>query len=203
LTFVIVGGGATGVELAGAIAEIVRQALKDDFRSIHPEEAQIILLDGAPRVLGPFPETLSAKAERSLKRLGVHLRTGARVNRIDLDGITLESGGSEEWLPTRTVIWAGGVTAAPLGRILAERTRAETDRGGRIEVGPDLTIAGYPEIYVVGDLALYRDREGKPLPGVAQVAMQQGAYAAKAIPKRFVGKAVGRPSNTSIKAAWQ
>ena len=188
LTFVIVGAGATGVELAGAIAEIARQTLKDDFRSIHPEEAQILLLDGAPRVLGPFPETLSEKAQRSLERLGVHVRTGVMVKSVDREGLTLECGDSLERLPSRTVIWAGGVTAASLGGILAERTHAKTDRGGRIEVGPDLTVAGYPEIYVIGDLALYRDRDAKPLPGVAQVAMQQGTYAAKSIIKKIRGE---------------
>ena len=153
LNFVIVGAGATGVELAGAIAEIARQTLKDDFRSIHPEDAQIVLLDGAPRVLGPFPETLSEKAQRSLERLGVHVRTGVMVKSVDREGLTLECGNSIERLPSRTVIWAGGVTAASLGGILAERTHVKTDRGGRIEVGPDLTVAGYPEIYVVADLA--------------------------------------------------
>ena len=188
LTFVIVGAGATGVELAGAIAEIARQTLKNDFRSIHPKEAQIVLLDGAPRVLGPFPEALSEKARGALEKLGVHVRTEVMVKGVDRDGLTLECGNSLERLPTRTVIWAGGVTAASLGRILAERTHATTDRGGRIEVDPDLTISEYREIYVVGDLALYRDRDGKPLPGVAQVAMQQGTYAAKAILKRIRGE---------------
>ncbi|HTR37548.1 MAG TPA: NAD(P)/FAD-dependent oxidoreductase [Bryobacteraceae bacterium] len=188
LTFVIAGGGATGVELAGAIAEIAQQTLKDDFRSIHPDEARIVLLDGAPRVLGPFPEVLSRKAESSLAKLGVQVRTGVVVKSVDRGGLTLERGASVERLPSRTVIWAGGVTAASIGRILAERTHAETDRSGRIVVGPDLTIPGYPDIYVVGDLALCRDRKGKPLPGVAQVAMQQGTYAARAILKQLSGK---------------
>jgi NADH:ubiquinone reductase (H+-translocating) len=187
LTFVIVGAGATGVELAGAIAEIARQTLKDDFRSIRPDEAQIVLLDGAPRVLGPFPEILSRKAEGSLAKLGVQVRTGVMVKSVDRNGLTLEHGESVERLESRTVIWAGGVTAASIGRILAERTQAETDRGGRIVVGPDLTIPGYPDIYVVGDLALYRDRQGKPLPGVAQVAMQQGTYAGRAILRKLTG----------------
>jgi NADH:quinone reductase (non-electrogenic) len=193
LTFVIVGGGPTGVELAGAIGEIARQTLKNDFRSIHPDEAQILLLDGSPRVLMPFPEELSQKAESSLAKLGVQVRTSVMVKDVDRDGVTLKIGDRPDRLLTRTVIWAGGVTVAPLGRILANRTQAETDRGGRIKVGPDLTISGFPDIYVVGDLTLYLDRDGKPLPGVAQVAMQQGTYAASAIKKRIRGEAPPQP----------
>jgi NADH:ubiquinone reductase (H+-translocating) len=189
LTFVIVGAGPTGVELAGAIGEIARQTLKNDFRSIHPEEAQIILLDGAPRLLMPFPEDLAHKAEHSLAKLGVQVKTGVMVKDVDRDGVTIEAGNRKDRLPTRTVIWAGGVTVAPLGRTLANRTKAENDRGGRIKVGPDLTITNFPDIYVVGDLALAMDRNGKPLAGVAQVAMQQGTYAAKAILRKVQGKA--------------
>src|SRR5271154_1119455 len=188
LTFVIVGAGPTGVELAGAIGEIARETLKNDFRSIHPEESRIILLDGAPRLLMAFPEDLAQKAEQSLAQLGVEIKTGAMVKNVDREGVTLEFGNRVERLATRTVIWAGGVTVAPLGRTLAKRTGAETDRGGRIKVGPDLTIAKYPDIYVVGDLALSLDSSGKPLPGVAQVAMQQGTYAAKAIVRKIRGK---------------
>ncbi|HWC16251.1 MAG TPA: NAD(P)/FAD-dependent oxidoreductase [Terriglobales bacterium] len=184
LTFVIVGAGATGVELAGAIGEIARQTLKNDFRSIHPEEAQIILLDGSPRLLMPFPEDLSHKAERSLAKLGVQAKMGARVTQVDQDGVDLQINGSSERLSSKTVIWAGGVTVPALGRILAIRTGAETDRQGRIKVGPDLTIANFSDIYVVGDLALSTNKDGKPLPGVAQVAMQQGTYAAKAIVRK-------------------
>ena len=181
LTFVIVGAGATGVELAGAIAEIARQTLKHDFRSIHPEEARIILMDGAPRVLPPFPEDLANKAARALAKLGVQVKTGLMVQDIDKEGLTIQSRDGIEHLEARTILWAGGVTASALGKILATRTKAETDRGGRIKVGPQLTVAGYPDIYVVGDLALSIDSDGKPLPGVAQVAMQQGTYAARAI----------------------
>src|SRR5262249_21236845 len=179
LTFVIVGAGPTGVELAGAIGEIARQTLKNDFRSIHPEEAQIILLDAAPRLLTPFPEDLAQKAERSLAKLGVRTRMGAMVEEVDRDGVSLRVNGSTERLSTKNVIWAGGVTVAPLGRTLAKRTGSETDHGGRIKVGPDLTIANFPEIYVIGDLALAQGSDGKPLAGVAQVAMQQGTYAAQ------------------------
>ncbi len=181
LTFVIVGAGPTGVELSGAIAEIARQTLKNDFRSIRPEEAQIILLDGAPRVLMPFPEGLAGKASRSLAKLGVEVRCGAMVKNVDKDGLTIDSGGRTDSIAARTVVWAGGITASPLGKIVASHTEAETDKGGRVKVKPDLTIPSYPDIYVVGDLASAMDEKGKPLPGVAQVAMQGGAYVAKAI----------------------
>src|SRR6201988_2013238 len=181
LTFVIVGAGPTGVELSGAIAEIARQTLKNDFRSIRPEEAQIILLDGAPRVLMPFPEDLAEKATRSLNALGVEVKCGAMVKNVDKDGLTIDSGGQTDSIAAKTVIWAGGITPSPLGKILASHTKAPTDKGGRVKVRPELTIPGYPDIYVVGDLASAIDNKGKPLPGVAQVAMQGGAYAAKAI----------------------
>jgi NADH dehydrogenase len=188
LTFVIVGAGPTGVELSGAIAEIARQTLKNDFRSIRPEEAQIILLDGAPRVLMPFPEDLAEKASRRLAKLGVEVRCGAMVKNVDKDGLTIDSGGRTDSIAAKTVVWAGGITASPLGKIVASHTKAETDRGGRVKVKPDLTIPGYPDIYVVGDLASAMDEKGKPLPGVAQVAMQGGAYAAKAILRKVKGQ---------------
>jgi NADH dehydrogenase len=189
LRFVIVGAGATGVELAGAIGEIARHTLKNDFRSIRPQDAEIILLDGAPRVLMAFPEDLAQKAVESLARLGVHVETGVMVKDIDHEGVTVERhGGATDRLESKTVIWAGGVTAAPLGRTLASRTRAETDRGGRIKVNPDLSIPNYPDIYVVGDLALASGPGGQPLPGVAQVAMQGGTYAAKAIVSKVEGR---------------
>jgi len=188
LTFVIVGAGPTGVELSGAIAEIARQTLKNDFRSIHPEEAQIILLDGAPRVLMPFPEDLAEKACHSLAKLGVKVRCGAMVKNVDKDGLTLDSGGQTDSIAAKTVVWAGGITASPLGKIVASHTKAETDKGGRVKVKPDLTIPSYPDIYVVGDLASAIDQKGKPLPGVAQVAMQGGAYAAKAILRKVKGQ---------------
>ena len=193
LTFVIVGAGPTGVELAGAIGEIARQTLKNDFRSIHPEEAQIILLDGSPRLLMTFPEDLARKAEQSLAKLGVQTRMSAMVHELDRDGVGFQVNGSTEHISSKTVIWAGGVTASPLARTLAKRTGADSDRGGRIKVGPDLTIANFPDIYVVGDLALSLDASGKPLAGVAQVAMQQGAYAAKAIVRKVTGQAKPKP----------
>ena len=187
LTFVIVGAGPTGVELSGAIAEIARQTLKHDFRSIKPEEAQIILLDGAPRALMPFPEDLAKKATRRLATLGVEVRTGAMVKNVDKEGLTIDSGGKTDSIAARTVVWAGGIAASPLGKIVASHTKAETDKGGGVKVKPDLTIPNYPDIYVVGDLASAVDKKGKPLPGVAQVAMQGGAYAAKAILQKVKG----------------
>ncbi|HWY71323.1 MAG TPA: NAD(P)/FAD-dependent oxidoreductase [Terriglobales bacterium] len=193
LTFVIVGAGPTGVELAGAIGEIARQTLKNDFRSIHPEEAQIILLDGAPRLLMSFPEDLARKAERFLAKLGVQAKMGTMVKDVDRDGVSLQINGSTERLSSKTVIWAGGVTVSPLGRTLAKRTGAETDRGGRIKVGPDLTLVNFPDIYVIGDLALTVNKNGEPLAGVAQVAMQQGTYAAKAIVRKVRGQAKPEP----------
>jgi NADH:ubiquinone reductase (H+-translocating) len=193
LTFVIVGAGATGVELAGAIAEIARQTLKNDFRSIRPEEAEIILLDGAPRVLPPFPDDLAQKAQRSLEKLGVEVKTGVMVKDVDQQGVTIETHNGTQRLNARAVIWAGGVTVSPLGRTVAKRTNAETDRGGRIKVNPDLTVPNYPNIYVVGDLALVAGPNGKPLPGVAQVAMQQGTYAAKAIVRKLASETEIKP----------
>jgi NADH dehydrogenase len=193
LNFVIVGAGPTGVELAGAIGEIARQTLKNDFRSIHPQDAQITLLDASPRLLMTFPEDLAQKAERSLAKLGVQTKMGARVTTVDRDGVSIEVNGSGQRLSTKTVIWAGGVTVAPLAKMLAKNTGAETDHGGRIKVGPDLTIANFPDIYIIGDLALSIDSKGKPLPGVAQVAMQGGAYAAKAIVRKVKGQPNQKP----------
>jgi NADH dehydrogenase len=188
LTFVIVGAGPTGVELAGAIGEIAGQTLKSEFRSIHPQEARIILLDGSPRVLMSFPEDLADKATRSLGRLGIEVRSGARVQHVDKDGPTVECDGRTDSIAAKTVIWAGGVTASPLGKILATRTKAEIEKGGRVKVRPDLTIPNYPDIYVIGDLAWATDAAGKPWPGLAQVAMQGGTYAAKSILRRVKGQ---------------
>jgi NADH dehydrogenase len=193
LTFTIVGAGPTGVELAGAIGEIARQTLRHDFRSIDPEDAQIILLDASPRLLMAFPEDLAQKAERSLTKLGVQTKMGALVHEVTRDGISFQANGATQSLSTKTVIWAGGVTVSPLAKTLAKRTGAETDRGGRIKVSPDLTIANFPDVYVVGDLALSIDKHGTPLQGVAQVAMQQGAYAAKAIVRKVKGQSKPAP----------
>ena len=188
LTFVIVGAGATGLELAGALAEIANETLKNDFRHINPREARIILMEGGPRVLGTFPEDLSAKAEKLLSRLSVEVNKNVMVTEIDAKGVTYKSGAESKRLPARTVLWAGGVTTNEFGRKLGERLHAETDRNGRIKVGPDLTVPGYPDIFIVGDLALSLDENGNPLPGVAQVAIQGGAYAAETILARLKGK---------------
>jgi NADH:quinone reductase (non-electrogenic) len=193
LTFVIVGAGATGMELSGALAEIANETLKNDFRRINPREARIILMEGGPRVLTAFPDDLSTKAERLVSRLGVEVTKGVMVTHIDSDGVTYSSGGESKLLPAKTVLWAGGVTTNEFGKKLAARTRAETDRSGRIKVTPNLTVPGYPEIFIVGDLALSLSEDGKPLPGVAQVAIQGGAYAAKAIRARLKGKKNSRP----------
>jgi NADH dehydrogenase len=188
LTFVIVGAGATGMELSGALAEIANETLKNDFRRINPREARIILMEGGPRVLNAFPEDLSAKAELLVSRLGVEVEKGVMVTDIDADGVTYKSGDESKRLPAKTVLWAGGVTANAFGRKVGERTHAETDRSGRIKVNPDLTVPGYPDIFIVGDLALSLGEDGNPLPGVAQVAIQGGAYAAKTIRARVNGK---------------
>jgi NADH dehydrogenase len=193
LTFVIVGAGATGLELAGALAEIANETLKNDFRRINPREARIILMEGGPRVLNAFPEDLSAKAEKLVSRLGVEVTKGVMVTCIDTEGVTYKSGDESKRLRAKTVLWAGGVTTNAFGRKLAERTKSETDRSGRIKVAPDLTVPGYPDIFVVGDLALSLNEEGKPLPGVAQVAIQGGAYAAKTIRARLKGKKDTKP----------
>jgi NADH:ubiquinone reductase (H+-translocating) len=193
LTFVIVGAGATGMELAGALAEIANETLKNDFRRINPREARIILMEGGERVLSTFPEDLSSKAEMLVSRLGVDVKKGVMVTCIDADGVTYKSGQESKSLIAKTVLWAGGVTTNLFGRKLAERTKSETDRSGRIKVSPDLTVSGYPDIYIVGDLALSLGEDGKPLPGVAQVAIQGGAYAAKTIRARQKGKKDTKP----------
>jgi NADH dehydrogenase len=188
LTFVIVGAGATGMELSGALAEIATETLRHDFRKINPKEARIVLMEGAARVLGAFPEDLSAKAEKLVTRLGVEVIKGVMVTNISAEGVTFKRGDAVEQLSARTVLWAGGVTATPFGRKLAEHTKTEADRSGRIKVKRDLTIPNYPDIFIIGDLACAADKEGKPLPGVAQVAMQGGAYAAKVIRARLAGR---------------
>jgi NADH dehydrogenase len=188
LTFVIVGAGATGVELGGALGEIANHTLKNDFRSIRPQDARIFVLDNAPGALSTYPEDLSHKAERSLLKLGVRVRGGVMVTEIDPEGVTLNTKSGSERLPTRTVIWAAGVTVSDFGRQLTKRTGADTDKSGHIKVNPDLTIPNFPNIFVVGDLAFATKADGKPLPGVAQVAMQGGAYAAETIMKRAQGE---------------
>jgi NADH dehydrogenase len=188
LTFVIVGAGATGLELAGALAEIANETLKHDFRHIDPREARILLVEGGPRVLPSFPEDLSVKAEKLVTKLGVEVMKGVMVTTIDANGVTFRRGDKTESLAAHTVLWAGGVETTTFGRKLAQRTHAETDRSGRIKVNPDLTIPNYPDIFIVGDLAHATDKDGKPMPGVAQVAIQGGAFVAKTIKARVENK---------------
>ena len=188
LTFVIVGAGATGLELAGALAEIAGETLRHDFRKIDPKSARIVLIEGGPRVLSAYPEDLSAKAEDLVSRLGVEVRKGVMVTQIDGNGVGFKRGDAMELCRAKTVLWAGGVASTPFAMKLAERTKAETDRVGRIKVNADLTVPNYPDIFVLGDLAHAMDKDGNPLPGVAQVAIQGGAYAAKVIRARLEGK---------------
>ena len=188
LTFVIVGAGPTGVELAGALGEIANHSLKHDFRSIDPKDARIIIVDGGKRALSAYPEDMSKSAEAQLHKLGTRIRTGVTVTNVDEDGVTLKTPNGDEHIATHTVIWAAGVAVTDFARTLAKKTSAPTDRGGRIQVAPDLTIPNFPDIYVVGDLAAVNGKDGKPLPGVAQVAMQSGSYAARVIARKVEGK---------------
>ncbi len=184
LTFVIVGGGPTGVELAGALAEICRDTLRHDFRSIHPEQSRILLLEGSPHVLPTYAESLSIEAARELVRLGVRPRNDVSVVAIDAEGVTLNTG---ERVTSRTVLWAAGVAPSEFGKVLEKTAGAPLNKRGQVLVSPDLTVPGHPELFVIGDLA-YLEQDGHPLPGVAPVAMQQGFYAAKAIEARLRGK---------------
>jgi NADH:quinone reductase (non-electrogenic) len=189
LTFVVVGGGPTGVEMAGQIGELARDTLRHDFRTIDPRTARILLVEALERVLTTFPASLSAKAARSLEKLGVTVLTGRTVVGIDGESVTIDAGGDEaDRIPSRTVIWAAGVTACSLGARLAELTGAETDRAGRVTVEPDLTLPGHPEVFALGDMVRVREPDGAPpvvLPGVAPLAMQQGRYAAKVVLARL------------------
>ncbi|MGD0362237.1 MAG: NAD(P)/FAD-dependent oxidoreductase [Bryobacteraceae bacterium] len=189
LTFVIVGGGPTGVELAGALGEIANDTLRHDFRSINPAESTIVLVEGADRVLPAFPPDLSAKAARALKELSVQVKTGSKVTDLDGEGVAISSGDTVERIPAKTVLWAAGVAPSGLGKIVSDRTGAPLDKAGRLIVGPDLTLPGHPEIFVVGDLANFSHQTGKPLEGLAAVAMAEGRYAARAIQTRLRGQA--------------
>lgn len=188
LTFVIVGAGPTGAELAGALGEIANDTLRHDFRDIDPRSARIILVEGADRVLPTYPPHLSAAAEKMLVRLGVTVRTGAFVDEIHEQSVSIRQGARVEEIPARTTLWAAGVLASPLGRMLADTAGAELDKAGRVMVQPDLTVPGHPEIFVIGDLANFSHQTGKPLPGVAQPAIQQGKYVARLIAARLRDK---------------
>jgi NADH dehydrogenase len=190
LTFVVVGGGPTGVEMAGQIGELALDTLRRDFRNIDPRSARILLVEATDRVLTSFPPSLSAKAERSLERLGVTVLTGRTVVGIDDDGVTLADGdGATERVASRVVIWAAGVTASGLAGRLGELTGAERDRAGRVTVEPDLTLPGHAEVFAIGDMVRVRSPNGeaKLLPGVAPVAMQQGRHVARVIRARLAG----------------
>ena len=173
LNFVIVGAGPTGVEMAGAIAELAKKALARDFRTIDPAKARIILIEAGPRVLPSFDPSLAAAAQRGLEKLGVEVRLGGAVTACDERGVAL----SDERIEARTIIWAAGVMASPAGKWL----NVETDRSGRVLVGPDLTVPGHPDIFVLGDTACVSGPDGKPLPGIAPVAKMEGAYVAARI----------------------
>jgi len=188
MTFVIVGAGPTGAELAGALGEIANDTLKHDFRRINPTEAQIILVEGTDRVLPSYPPKLSEAARKMLERLKVTVRTGAMVTDVKAHSVTIKCGDHAEIIPTRTVLWAAGVLASPLGLALAKRLGTKTDRAGRVIVDPDMTIPDHPEIFVIGDLSSFTHQTGKPLPGVAQPAIQQGRYVAKVIERRLRGE---------------
>ena len=193
LNFVIVGAGPTGVELAGALGEIANDTLRHDFRHIDPRDAAILLIEGEPRVLPAFPPDLSAKAERQLIALGVRSLTNAKVTAIDAEGATFTVDGRTERIATHTVLWAAGVRASRLGKVLAERAGAQLDRAGRVIVEPNLSVPGHPEILVIGDLSSFTHQGGKPLPGVAPVAMQQGRYVARLIESRLAGREKSAP----------
>ena len=196
LTFVVVGAGPTGVELAGQIAEIARDTVRHDFRHIDPTTAVIMLVEGADRVLTAFPEKLSHQAERQLEKLGVTIRNDRLVVDVDVDGVTVKVGGDhEERIASRTVIWAAGVAASPLAATLATASGASIDRAGRITVEPDLTLPGHPEVFAFGDMVRVSDGGGGliPLPGVAPAAMQQGRYAAQVLRARLAGTSAPPP----------
>lgn len=190
LTFVVIGGGPTGVEMAGALAEIAHETLKNEFHSISPSDARIVLVQSGDRILPTYPPELSAKAAAALERLGVEIRTGVRVTEVQERSVTLSSGGAEEQVSARTILWTAGVQASPLGKLIAQASGASVDRGGRVITEPDLSLSGYPDIFVIGDLAHYAHQTGEPLPGVAQVAIQQGRYVGKLIERRLAGKRV-------------
>ena len=193
LTFVIIGAGATGVELAGALAEIARRTLRHEFRAIDPSDAHICLVEGADRVLPAYPPRLSARAEDSLRRLGVTVMTNTIVTSVSQDSVTLKTGKTIDVIPTGTVLWAAGIQASPLSGALAEQSGAELDRTGRVVVESDLTLPGHPEVLIVGDMAHFAHGLAQPLPAMAPVAMQQGGYAARVIRSRLEGSSPPGP----------
>ena len=195
MTFAVIGGGPTGVELVGVIAELAHRTLRKEFRRIDPDETQVILIEAGPRVLGAFPESLSAYAQAALTRMGVDLRLGQPVTALTAGGVQI----GQDLIPSATVVWAAGVAASPA----AEWLEVAADRGGRIPVGPDLSVVGRPEVFVIGDLAAAPWTEGGMVPQLAPAAKQQGAYVGRVIWARLMGQASPPPfRNTSI-CWWQ
>jgi NADH:ubiquinone reductase (H+-translocating) len=188
MTFVIIGGGPTGGELAGTLGELAHGTLKDNFRAIDPAQAQILLLEGAERILATFPPDLSAQAAADLRRLGVTVRTRTLVTEVRDSAVTTRSGDATETIHTATILWTAGVQSSPLGEALATSADVALERTGRVKVAPDLTIPGHPDIFVIGDLAHVTQHDGTPLPGLASVAIQEGRYVGKAIRQRLQGK---------------
>ena len=189
LTFVVVGGGPTGVELAGAMAEMARHTLRGNFRTIDPASARILLLEGTDHVLGQFPQPLPVKARRALERMGVTVRPNAFVTDIQPGKVAVREGDKHEEFGCHTVLWAAGVRPSPLTALLAKATGTELQKDGRIPVGADMTLPDHPEVFVIGDMASYAGPEGRPLPALAPVAMQQGAFVARVIERRLRGEA--------------
>ena len=192
MTFVIVGGGPTGVELAGALGEIARDTLRRDFRSIDTARARILLVEAVDRILPTYPADRSASAARQLARLGAAVRTGTKVVDVDARSVTVESAAGRERIPARTTLWAAGILVSPFVEVVATATGAPTDRNGRILVAPDLTLPGHPEIFAIGDAAVQPWKKDRPVPGVAQGAIQGGRHAARTILRRLSGEAAPR-----------
>ena len=188
LTFVVVGGGPTGVELAGALGEIANDTLREDFRSFRPEEARILLLDAGEQILSNFPHELGVAAERDLLQLGVRCLNKRYVTAVDENGATIKNGDQVDRIETKTIIWAAGVKGSPLAAKLAEAAGVQADRAGRVPVTADCSLAGCPNVFALGDMAAYSGADGKPLPGVAPVAMQQGPYVARLILDRLANR---------------
>jgi NADH dehydrogenase len=189
LTFIVVGGGPTGVEMAGAIGELAHHTLRREFRRIDTASARVLLVEGRERVLPPYPAELSATAQRSLAKLGVSVRTETMLADISPGQVTLRKNGAEETISAHTVLWAAGVQASPLGMLVAQATGAQTDRAGRLKVDADCSLPGHASIFAIGDLAAYSHQGDAPLPGVAPVAMQQGKFVARLIRARLDGRA--------------
>jgi NADH dehydrogenase len=190
LTFVVVGGGPTGVELAGAVAELARDTIRHDFRRIDPAAARVILVEGVDRILPAYPRSLSERAARSLERLGVTVRTDAYVVGVSPGRVAVGKEEEEETIRARTVLWSAGIQASRLGKVLEQRAGARLDKSGRVHVNPDLGVPGHPDLFVIGDLARFEQEEGEPLPAMAPVAVQEGEYVARHLADRLAGKTI-------------